>query len=133
MFLSLVIDIVCNVVSLIIGRIANYFIGTQFIQMPAMTVLSKILYLIAVLAFLKKKTSYKSQLNSKRWLTLIIVISILFIVAYILVTSYVFDNVDTLVNLFCTALIFIAIILILNIYGKNFGRKRRIDAYSFKK
>lgn len=50
-FLSLVIDIVCNVVSLIIGRIANYFIGTQFIQMPAMTVLSKILYLIAVLAF----------------------------------------------------------------------------------
>ena len=67
---------------------------------------------------MKKKTSYKSQLNSKRWLTLIIVISILFIVAYILVTSYVFDNVDTLVNLFCTALIFIAIILILNIYGK---------------
>ena len=117
-FLSLIIDIVCNVVSLIIGRIANYFIGTQFIQMPAMTVLSKILYLIAVLVFLKKKTSYKSQLNSKRWLTLIIVISILFIVAYILVTSYVFDNVDTLVNLFCTALIFIAIILILNIYGK---------------
>ena len=35
-----------------------------------------------------------------------------------MVTSYVFDNVDTLVNLFCTALIFIAIILILNIYGK---------------
>lgn len=117
-FLSLIIDIVCNVVSLIIGRIANYFIGTQFIQMPAMTVLSKILYLIVVLAFLKKKTSYKSQLNSKRWLTIIIVISILFIVAYILVTSYVFDNIDALVNLFCTALIFIAIILILNIYGK---------------
>ena len=117
-FLSLIIDIVCNVVSLIIGRIANYFIGTQFIQMPAMTVLSKILYLIAVLVFLKKKTSYKSQLNSKRWLTIIIVISILFIVAYILGTSYVFNNVDALVNLFCTALIFIAIILILNIYGK---------------
>lgn len=117
-FLSLIIDIVCNVVSLIIGRIANYFIGTQFIQMPAIIVLSKILYLIAVLVFLKKKTSYKSQLNSKRWLTLIIVISILLIVVYILVTSYVFDNVDALVNLFCTALIFIAIILILNIYGK---------------
>lgn len=117
-FLSLIIDIVCNVVSLIIGRIANYFIGTQFIQMPAIIVLSKILYLIAVFAFLKKKTSYKSQLNSKRWLTIIIVISILFIVAYILGTSYVFDNVDALVNLFCTALIFIAIILILNIYGK---------------
>ena len=117
-FLSLIIDIVCNVVSLIIGRIANYFIGTQFIQMPAIIVLSKILYLIAVLAFLKKKASYKSQLNSKRWLTIIIVISILFIVAYILGTSYVFDNVDALVNLFCTALIFIAIILILNIYGK---------------
>ena len=117
-FLSLIIDIVCNVVSLIIGRIANYFIGTQFIQMPAIIVLSKILYLIAVFAFLKKKSSYKSQLNSKRWLTIIIVISILLIVAYILVTSYVFDNVDALVNLFCTALIFIAIILILNIYGK---------------
>ena len=117
-FLSLIIDIVCNVVSLIIGRIANYFIGTQFIQMPAIIVLSKILYLIAVLAFLKKKASYKSQLNSKRWLTIIIVISILFIVAYILGTSYVFNNVDALVNLFCTALIFIAIILILNIYGK---------------
>ena len=117
-FLSLIIDLVCNFVSLIIGRMMNYFIGTQFIQMPAMTVLSKILYLIAVLVFLKKKTSYKSQLNSKRWLTLIIVISILLIVVYILVTSYVFDNVDALVNLFCTALIFIAIILILNIYGK---------------
>ena len=117
-FLSLIIDLVCNFVSLIIGRMMNYFIGTQFIQMPAMTVLSKILYLIAVLVFLKKKTSYKSQLNSKRWLTIIIVISILFIVAYILGTSYVFNNVDALVNLFCTALIFIAIILILNIYGK---------------
>lgn len=116
-FLSLIIDIVCNVVSLIIGRIANYFIGTQFIQMPAIIVLSNILYLIAVFAFLKKKTSYKSQLNSKRWLTIIIVISILFIVAYILGTSYVFDNFDAFVNLFCTALIFIAIILILNIYG----------------
>ena len=92
-FLSLIIDLVCNFVSLIIGRMMNYFIGTQFIQMPAMTVLSKILYLI-------------------------IVISILLIVVYILVTSYVFDNVDALVNLFCTALIFIAIILILNIYGK---------------
>ena len=90
MFLSLIIDIVCNVVSLIIGRIANYFIGTQFIQMPAIIVLSKILYLIAVLAFLKKKASYKSQLNSKRWLTIIIVISILFIVAYILGTSLCF-------------------------------------------
>ncbi|WP_370805500.1 hypothetical protein [Faecalibacillus intestinalis] len=57
-------------------------------------------------------------MNSKRWLTIIIVISILFIVAYILGTSYVFNNVDALVNLCCTALIFIAIILILNIYGK---------------
>lgn len=118
MFLSLIIDIVCNVISLIIGRIINYSIGMQFVQMPAMIVFSKILYFIVVLAFLKKKTSYKSQLNPQRWLTIIIVISILFIVAYILGTSYVFDNVSVLANLFCTALIFIAIILILNIYGK---------------
>ena len=117
-FLSLIIDIVCNVISLIIGRIINYSIGMQFVQMPAMIVFSKILYFIVVLAFLKKKTSYKSQLNPKRWATIIIVISILFIVAYILGTSYVFDNVNVLANLFCTALIFIAIILILNIYGK---------------
>lgn len=117
-FLSLIIDIVCNVISLIIGRIINYFIGMQFVQMPAMIVFSKILYLIVVLAFLKKKTSYKSQLNPKRWVTIIVVISILFIVAYVLGTSYVFDNVNVLANLFCTALIFIAIILILNIYGK---------------
>ncbi len=117
-FLSLIIDIVCNVISLIIGRIINYFIGMQFVQMPAMIIFSKILYFIVVLAFLKKKTSYKSQLNPQRWLTIIIVISILFIVAYILGTSYVFDNVSVLANLFCTALIFIAIILILNIYGK---------------
>lgn len=117
-FLSLIIDIVCNVISLIIGRIINYSIGMQFVQMPAMIVFSKILYFIVVLAFLKKKTSYKSQLNPQRWLTIIIVISILFIVAYILGTNYVFDNVSVLANLFCTALIFIAIILILNIYGK---------------
>lgn len=117
-FLSLIIDIVCNVISLIIGRIINYSIGMQFVQMPAMIVFSKILYFIVVLAFLKKKTSYKSQLNPKRWVTIIIVISILFIVAYILGTSYVFDNVNVLANLFCTALIFMAIILILNIYGK---------------
>ena len=59
-FLSLIIDIVCNVISLIIGRIINYSIGMQFVQMPAMIVFSKILYFIVVLAFLKKKTSYKS-------------------------------------------------------------------------
>lgn len=99
-FLSLIIDIVCNVISLIIGRIINYSIGMQFVQMPAMIVFSKILYFIVVLAFLKKKTSYKSQLNPQRWLTIIIVISILFIVAYILGTSYVFDNVSVLANLF---------------------------------
>ena len=125
-FLSLIIDIVCNVISLIIGRIINYSIGMQFVQMPAMIVFSKILYFIVVLAFLKKKTSYKSQLNPQRWLTIIIVISILFIVAYILGTSYVFDNVSVLANLFCTALIFIAIILILNIYGKFLKENEKV-------
>ena len=117
-FLSLIIDVACDVCALIIGNLVNSYINIFSLSLPEMTVLSKILFLIVVLLFLKQKVTYDTNLNTKRWLTIVIIILILLVVAYLLGISYVFDNANVLVNLFCAALVYVAIILIFNIYGK---------------
>ena len=117
-FLSLIIDVACDVCALIIGNLVNSYINIFSLSLPEMTVLSKILFLIVVLLFLKQKVTYDTNLNTKRWLTIVIIILILLVVAYLLGISYVFDNANVLVNLFCAALVYVAVILIFNIYGK---------------
>ena len=117
-FLSLIIDVACDVCALIIGNLVNSYINIFSLSLPKMTVLSKILFLIVALLFLKQKVTYDTNLNTKRWLTIVIIILILLVVAYLLGISYVFDNANVLVNLFCAALVYVAIILIFNIYGK---------------
>ena len=117
-FLSLIIDVACDVCALIIGNLVNSYINIFSLSLPEMTVLSKILFLIVALLFLKQKVTYDTNLNTKRWLTIVIIILILLVVAYLLGISYVFDNANVLVNLFCAALVYVAIILIFNIYGK---------------
>ncbi len=117
-FLSLIIDVACDVCALIIGNLVNSYINIFSLSLPEMTVLSKILFLIVVLLFLKQKVTYDTNLNTKRWVTIVIIILILLVVAYLLGISYVFDNANVLVNLFCAALVYVAIVLIFNIYGK---------------
>ncbi len=117
-FLSLIIDVACDVCALIIGNLVNSYINIFSLSLPEMTVLSKILFLIVVLLFLKQKVTYDTNLNTKRWVTIVIIILILLVVAYLLGISYVFDNANVLINLFCAALVYVAIILIFNIYGK---------------
>ena len=117
-FLSLIIDVACDVCALIIGNLVNSYINIFSLSLPEMTVLSKILFLIVVLLFLKQKVTYDTNLNTKRWVIIVIIILILLVVAYLLGISYVFDNANVLVNLFCAALVYVAIILIFNIYGK---------------
>ena len=117
-FLSLIIDVACNVCALIIGNLVNSYISTVSLSLPEMTVLSKILFLIVALLFLKQKVTYDTNLNTKRWLTIVIIILILLVVTYLLAISYVFDNANVLINLLCAALVYVAIVLIFNIYGK---------------
>ena len=117
-FLSLIIDVACNVCSLIIGNLVNSYISIVSLSLPEMTVLSKILFLIVALLFLKQKVTYDTNLNTKRWLTIVIIILILLVVTYLLAISYVFDNANVLINLLCAALVYVAIVLIFNIYGK---------------
>ncbi|WP_270464534.1 MULTISPECIES: hypothetical protein [Faecalibacillus] len=117
-FLSLIIDVACNVCSLIIGNLVNSYISIVSLSLQEMTVLSKILFLIVALLFLKQKVTYDTNLNTKRWLTIVIIILILLVVTYLLAISYVFDNANVLINLLCTALVYVAIVLIFNIYGK---------------
>ena len=117
-FLSLIIDVACNVCSLIIGNLVNSYISIVSLSLQEMTVLSKILFLIVALLFLKQKATYETNLNTKRWLTIVIIILILLVVTYLLAISYVFDNANVLINLLCTALVYVAIVLIFNIYGK---------------
>ena len=117
-FLSLIIDVACNVCSLIIGNLVNSYISIVSLSLQEMTVLSKILFLIVALLFLKQKVTYDTNLNTKRWLTIVIIILILLVVTYLLSISYVFDNANVLINLLCTALVYVAIVLIFNIYGK---------------
>ena len=117
-FLSLIIDVACNVCALIIGNLVNSYISMVSLSLPEMTVLSKILFLIVALLFLKQKETYDTNLNTKRWLTIVIIILILLVVTYLLAISYVFDNANVLINLLCAALVYVAIVLIFNIYGK---------------
>ena len=117
-FLSLIIDVACNVCALIIGNLVNSYISIVSLCLPEMTVLSKILFLIVALLFLKQKVTYDTNLNTKRWLTIVIIILILLVVTYLLAISYVFDNANVLINLLCAALVYVAIVLIFNIYGK---------------
>ena len=117
-FLSLIIDVACNVCALIIGNLVNSYISIVSLSLPEMTVLSKILFLIVALLFLKQKVTYDTNLNTKRWLTIVIIILILLVVTYLLSISYVFDNPNVLINLLCAALVYLAIVLIFNIYGK---------------
>lgn len=117
-FLSLIIDVACNVCALIIGNLVNSYISIVSLSLLEMTVLSKILFLIVALLFLKQKVTYDTNLNTKRWLTIVIIILILLVVTYLLSISYVFDNANVLINLLCTALVYVAIVLIFNIYGK---------------
>ena len=117
-FLSLIIDVACNVCALIIGNLVNSYISIVSLSLPEMTVLSKILFLIVALFFLKQKVTYDTNLNTKRWLTIVIIILILLVVIYLLSISYVFDNANVLINLLCAALVYVAIVLIFNIYGK---------------
>ena len=117
-FLSLIIDVACNVCALIIGNLVNSYISIVSLSLLEMTVLSKILFLIVALLFLKQKVTYDTNLNTKRWLTIVIIILILLVVTYLLSISYVFDNANVLINLLCAALVYVAIVLIFNIYGK---------------
>lgn len=117
-FLSLIIDVACNVCALIIGNLVNSYISIVSLSLPEMTVLSKILFLIVALLFLKQKVTYDTNLNTKRWLTIVIIILILLVVTYLLAISYVFDNANVLINLLCAALVYVAIVLIFNIYEK---------------
>lgn len=117
-FLSLIIDVACNVCALIIGNLVNSYISIVSLSLLEMTVLSKILFLIVALLFLKQKVTYDTNLNTKRWLTIVIIILILLVVTYLLSISYVFDNTNVLINLLCAALVYVAIVLIFNIYGK---------------
>ena len=117
-FLSLIIDVACDVCALIIGNLVNSYISIVSLSLPEMTALSKILFLIVALLFLKQKVTYDTNLNTKRWLTIVIIILILLVVTYLLSISYVFDNANVLINLLCAALVYVAIVLIFNIYGK---------------
>lgn len=117
-FLSLIIDVACNVCALIIGNLVNSYISIVSLSLLEMTVLSKILFLIVALLFLKQKVTYDTNLNTKRWLTIVIIILILLVVTYLLSISYVFDNANVLINLLCAVLVYVAIVLIFNIYGK---------------
>lgn len=117
-FLSLIIDVACNVCALIIGNLVNSYISIVSLSLLEMTVLSKILFLIVALLFLKQKVTYDTNLNTKRWLTIVIIILILLVVTYLLSISYVFDNANVLINLLSAALVYVAIVLIFNIYGK---------------
>ena len=117
-FLSLIIDVACNVCALIIGNLVNSYISIVSLSLLEMTVLSKILFLIVALLFLKQKVTYDTNLNTKRWLTIVIIILILLVVTYLLSISYVFDKANVLINLLCAALVYVAIVLIFNIYGK---------------
>ena len=131
-FLSLIIDVACDVCALIIGNLVNSYINIFSLSLPEMTVLSKILFLIVVLLFLKQKVTYDTNLNTKRWVIIVIIILILLVVAYLLGISYVFDNANVLVNLFCAALVYVAIILIFNIYGKLLKENEESTSIRFK-
>ena len=114
----LIMDLVCNMITLILGSSLDFIISDPTIKLKIVIIISKMIYLLFSLYILNKKMKYNSNLDTKRWTSILGIFLILLLELYILGNDYMTNNINPKDSLFCMFLTTIVTLAIFNIYGK---------------
>ena len=114
----LIMDLVCNMITLILGSSLDFIISDPAAKLKILMIVSKTMYLLFSLYILNRKMKYNSNLDTKRWASIIGVFLILLLELYILGNDYTINNINPTDTLFCMFLTAIVTLVIFNIYGK---------------
>lgn len=114
----LIMDLVCNMITLILGSSLDFIISDPAAKLKILMIVSKTTYLLFSLYILNRKMKYNSNLDTKRWTSIIGVFLILLLELYILGNDYTINNIKPTDTLFCMFLTAIVTLVIFNIYGK---------------
>ena len=114
----LIMDLVCNMITLILGSSLDFIISDPAAKLKILMIVSKTTYLLFSLYILNRKMKYNSNLDTKRWTSIIGVFLILLLELYILGNDYTINNINPTDTLFCMFLTAIVTLVIFNIYGK---------------
>ena len=114
----LIMDLVCNMITLILGSSLDFIISDPAAKLKMLMIVSKTMYLLFSLYILNRKMKYNSNLDTKRWTSIIGVFLILLLELYILGNDYTINNINPTDTLFCMFLTAIVTLVIFNIYGK---------------
>ena len=114
----LIMDVVCNMITLILGSSLDFIISDPAAKLKILMIVSKTMYLLFSLYILNRKMKYNSNLDTKRWTSIISVFLILLLELYILANDYTINNINPTDTLFCMFLTAIVTLVIFNIYGK---------------
>ena len=114
----LIMDLVCNMITLILGSSLDFIISDPAAKLKILMIVSKTMYLLFSLYILNRKMKYNSNLDTKRWTSIISVFLILLLELYILGNDYTINNINPTDTLFCMFLTAIVTLVIFNIYGK---------------
>ena len=114
----LIMDLVCNMITLILGSSLDFIISDPAAKLKILMIVSKTMYLLFSLYILNRKMKYNSNLDTKRWTSIIGVFLILLLELYILANDYTINNINPTDTLFCMFLTAIVTLVIFNIYGK---------------
>lgn len=114
----LIMDLVCNMITLILGSSLDFIISDPAAKLKILMIVSKTMYLLFSLYILNRKMKYNSNLDTKRWTSIIGVFLILLLELYILGNDYTINNINPTDTLFCMFLTTIVTLVIFNIYGK---------------
>ena len=114
----LIMDLVCNMITLILGSSLDFIISDPAAKLKILMIVSKTMYLLFSLYILNRKMKYNSNLDTKRWTSIIGVFLILLLELYIFGNDYTINNINPTDTLFCMFLTAIVTLVIFNIYGK---------------
>ena len=114
----LIMDLVCNMITLMLGSSLDFIISDPAAKLKILMIVSKTMYLLFSLYILNRKMKYNSNLDTKRWTSIISVFLILLLELYILANDYTINNINPTDTLFCMFLTAIVTLVIFNIYGK---------------
>ena len=122
----LIMDLVCNMITLILGSSLDFIISDPAAKLKILMIVSKTMYLLFSLYILNRKMKYNSNLDTKRWTSIIGVFLILLLELYILANDYTINNINPTDTLFCMFLTAIVTLVIFNIYGKLLKENEKV-------
>ena len=115
---ALIMDLVCNTITLILGSSLDFMISDSVAKLTILKIFSKIIFLLSSMYILNRKMKYNSNLNTKRWTSIIGIFLVLLLELFILANDYTLKNINPKDILFCMFLTVVVTLAIFNIYGK---------------